>query len=112
MRALFSSIGIIGVFFLPCIASAQSANDPELLRAEIASGEDNAIAALEQNSDEFAGNAENAVKDEVEKDVTQFRDLDVPSTTPAVPTIDDSNASIEKDIESLESQAKALEPAK
>ena len=110
MHTLFSYVGIIGLFFSPCVARAQSADDPALLQAEIASGENNALGAVAQNADELAGKTENAVKDEVQRDVTQYRDLNESSR--AVPTVDDSNASIEKDIESLESQAKALQPTK
>lgn len=118
MLTLLTHLGIslllvLGVLFAPfTVALAQQAEDTNALRAEIGVDEDVAAADLQQDSDSFVAKAERSLGDELKRDVDQFKALrgeGAPQNSPiAAPALDDSNASIERDIESLESQAHAL----
>jgi hypothetical protein len=112
MRAILFYAGILGALFAPWAAGAQDANDPSKLRADITRSESEAAFSLEQDADDLAENTENAMEQELQRDSAQARALDagtpaIPKITP-IPTLDDSDISIEKDIESLESQERAL----
>lgn len=121
MRVIGLYIGFVGVAFSGPFtahqACAQGADDPARLRAQIERSEDDAASALLQDGDDLWRNTKNALKNELKKDVNQLEAKRATSTAvavvaTAVPTLDDSNASIEEDIESLESQEKALGAAK
>lgn len=116
MRTLLSCLGVSLLLASPLAALAQSAEDPNKLRVEIGDDEGAAAASLQQDTEGFVGKAERSLGDELQRDVAQFQELradaSAESTPSTVPTVDDSNASIERDIESLESQAQALGPTK
>lgn len=117
MRVIGLFIVFVGIaFFGPFSAHpacAQAADDPARLRAEIERSEDDAASALLQDGDDLWSNTKNALKNELKKDANELEAKRAAPTAvtvvaTAVPTLDDSNASIEEDIESLESQEKAL----
>lgn len=121
MRVIGLFIIFVGIaFFGPFSAHsacAQGADDPARLRAEIEHSEDDAASALLQDGDDLWSNTKNAFKNELKKDVTELEAKRAAPTAvvvvaTAVPTLDDSNASIEEDIDSLESQEEALGTAK
>jgi hypothetical protein len=112
MRAILFYAGILGTLLAPCVAGAQDANDPSALRADITRSESEAVFSLEQDADGLAEDTENAMDQELQRDSAQAHALDVgtpavPKITP-IPTLDDSDISIQKDIDSLESQERAL----
>ena len=121
MRALFVCAGIIGSVFSPCVACGQDANDPGKLRVDIARRESEAVASLERGAENLAESAENAVKQEIKKDARELQLLRsngaAVGTSTAVPTLsgatlDDSDASIARDISSLEAQERSLDTVK
>ncbi len=116
MRAILVCSGIIAALFSPCIARGQDANDPSKLRADIARSESEAALTLEQDVEDLAKSAEDAAQQEVERDSAEAQALRAEGgsvrTATAVSTLDDSNASIEKDISSLESQERSLDAIK
>ena len=104
--------------FSPILALAQEADDPAELPAAIQQSEAGATSSVLHDVNDFGANAENALKNEAEKDFAQIKDVLVkptvgptPQPTPQ-PTLDDSLSSIEVDEVSLEAQADALKLAK
>ena len=121
MRAVTTAVTIIivAVFgpFSTLLAKAQGADEPTQLRAEIEQSEDDAASAVLQDVDDLAENTESAMKNELKKDERELtarraEPTAVVAIASAVPTLDDSNASIESDIDSLEAQTQALDSIK
>lgn len=116
MRAILCITGVFGVLCAPCVARGQDANDPSRLGADIARSENQAGLLLERDAEDLAANTENAIDEEMRRDSARVRALDGSASSiakiPAVPTLDDSDSSIERDIDSLESQERSLESIK
>ncbi len=121
MRALKNYFAVIAFalcgLFSPLLARAQGADDPARLRAEIEHSEDGAAASVLHDVDDLVKNTESAMKNELKKDEHELGAQRAKSTAvavvaTAVPDLDDSNISIERDIESLEAQSHALDSIK
>jgi hypothetical protein len=118
MQIVHKAIGVSGVMFYglfsPILALAQEADDLAELPAAIQQSESGATSSVLRDVNDLGADAENALKNEAEKDFAQIKDVVVKPTvgpTPQ-PTLDDSLSSIEADEISLEAQADALKLAK
>ena len=118
MGSVQKAIWVSGVLFYglirPVLTQAQEANDPAQLPASVERSELEASAAVAHDIKDIGADAENAFRNEAEKDIAQLNEMSLTPTvrrTPS-PIDDDSLSSIEEDERSLEAQAQALEQAK
>lgn len=118
MRSIQKAIGLSGALFYglfsPLVTQAQEANDPAQLPASVERSELEASAAVAHDINDLGADAENAFKNEAEKDVAELKEKSLTPTVGQTPAsiADDSLSSIEEDERSLEAQAQALEQVK
>lgn len=115
MRSVQKAIGVLFYgLFSPLFAQAQEADEPAQLPAAIERSELDASAAVGHDIEELGARAENALKNEAEKDIAQLKGLSLAPTVEPTPSpiADDSLLSIEEDQRSLEAQAHALDQVK
>jgi hypothetical protein len=115
MRSVQKAIGVLFYgLFSPLFAQAQEADEPAQLPAAIERSELDASAAVGHDIEELGARAENALKNEAEKDIAQLKGLSLAPTVEPTPSpiADDSLSSIEEAQRSLEAQAHALDQVK
>lgn len=118
MRTALTKIAIVGVLFFGCFISlaarAQDANEPSQLADDLANSENDAISTGDDDLDGLVNRAEKSAQNELQKDVGLVESA-VSTPTPSLigtalvaPTPDDSLKEIEREVDSLEAQSKAL----
>ena len=89
-------------------AHAQDADDPQQMEVDVERDEDGALSRVGQELGDLAKTTENALKNELHKDVAlgeRGASATASPTTAATPTPNDSLEEIEREVDSLESQA-------
>lgn len=122
MTGLTLTIFVFALFFAGFApsASAQGANDPRELRGNIDNQESGVLAEGAEASSSIAQSVVGALRDEAQRDlgivVKTGQNTPIFTPTPviaarasAAPTLDASDASIERDIERLQRDARAEE---
>ena len=118
MKTTLRGIAITGALFfglgLTQRAYCQEADDSPELAQDLERSESNAFVGADQDFGDLKDRAEKSVENELNKDVALLKQA-IKTPTPAVipnagatPTPDDSLREIEREVDSLEAQSKAL----
>lgn len=118
MKTTTRGIAITGALFFGLLLTAraycQEADDSPELAQDLERSENNAFVGADQDFGDLTDRAEKSVKNEITKDVALLKQTiktPTPAATPsvgAIPTRDDSLEQIEREVDSLEAQSKAL----